>query len=99
MGDRQRNPGSLQEKVWADSVTEKPKAELLQDGNTDQGKGLIIIAGYTIVKDITNFCFRLLQEPYTAAPARLKTKFLMSLTMKVFDFHSMDGHAARPTAG
>jgi hypothetical protein len=21
------------------------------------------------------------------------------LTMKVFDFHSMDGHAARPTAG
>ena len=31
MGDRQRNPGSLQEKVWADSVTEKPKAELLHD--------------------------------------------------------------------
>ena len=52
-----------------------------------------------IVNDITNFCFHLLQKPYTAAPARPKMKFPMSLTMKVFDFHSMDGHAARPTAG
>ncbi len=26
-------------------------------------------------------------------------KFVMSFTMKVFDFHSMDGHAAVPTAG
>jgi len=34
-----------------------------------------------IVNDITNFCFRLLQEPYTVAPARPKTKFLMSLTI------------------
>ena len=33
-----------------------------------------------IVNDITNFCFRLLQEPYTAAPARPKMKFLVSLT-------------------
>ena len=35
----------------------------------------------SIVNDITNFCFRLLQEPYTAAPAMPKTKFLMSLTI------------------
>ncbi len=35
-----------------------------------------------IVNDITNFCFRLLQKPYTAASARPKTKFLMSLTIK-----------------
>ncbi|MCI8985697.1 MAG: hypothetical protein HFI60_07070 [Lachnospiraceae bacterium] len=34
-----------------------------------------------VVNDITNFCFRLLQEPYTVAPARPKTKFLMSLTI------------------
>ncbi len=34
-----------------------------------------------IVNDITNFCFRLLQKPYTVAPARPKTKFLMSLTI------------------
>ena len=34
-----------------------------------------------IVNDITTFCFRLLQKPYTVAPARPKTKFLMSLTI------------------
>ncbi len=35
-----------------------------------------------IVNDITNFCSRLLQEPYTLAPARPKTEFLMPLTIK-----------------
>ena len=35
-----------------------------------------------IVNDITNFCFRLLQKPYTVAPARPKMKFLMSLTIE-----------------
>ena len=35
-----------------------------------------------IVNDITNFCFRLLQEPYTEATVRLKRKFLMSLTVE-----------------
>lgn len=35
-----------------------------------------------IVNVITNSCFRFLQEPYTEAPARLKTKFLMSLTIE-----------------
>ena len=35
-----------------------------------------------IVNDITNFCFRLLQEPYTVASAKLKTKFPISLTIK-----------------
>ena len=35
-----------------------------------------------IVNDITNFCFRLLQEPYTEAAVRLKRKFLMSLTVE-----------------
>lgn len=34
-----------------------------------------------IVNDITNFCFRLLQKPYTEASARPKAKFLMSLTI------------------
>ncbi len=34
-----------------------------------------------IVNDITNFCFRFLQNPYTAASARPKTRFLMSLTI------------------
>ena len=34
-----------------------------------------------IVIDITKYCFRLLQEPHTAASARPKTKFLMSLTI------------------
>ena len=34
-----------------------------------------------IVNDITNFCFRRLPKPYTAAFARPKTKFLMSLTI------------------
>ena len=41
--------------------------------------GIII----NIVNDITNFCFRLLQEPYTVAPARPKTKFLMLLTIRM----------------
>ena len=37
-----------------------------------------------IVNVITDFCFRLLQEPYTVAPARPKTKFSMSLTIESF---------------
>ena len=36
---------------------------------------------YTIVNDITNFCFRFLPKPYTGAFAGPKTKFLMSLTI------------------
>ena len=37
---------------------------------------------YTIVNDITNFCFRFLPKPYTGAFAGPKTKFLMSLTIE-----------------
>ncbi len=37
-----------------------------------------------IINDITNFCFRLLQKPYTVAPARPKTKFPMSLTIIIY---------------
>ena len=44
---------------------------------------ILILAEVFIVNDITNFCFRLLQEPYTEAPARPKTKFLMSLTINL----------------
>ena len=40
-----------------------------------------------IVNDLTNFCFRLFQEPYTVAPERPKTKFLMSLTIESFTDH------------
>ena len=43
----------------------------------------------TIVNDITNFCFRLLQEPYTVAPARTKTKFLMSLIIDIQEVAAM----------
>ena len=43
-----------------------------------------------IANDITNFCFRLLQEPYTAAPAMPKTKFLMSLTIKDGNYNVED---------
>ena len=42
---------------------------------------ILILAEVFIVNDITNFCFRLLQEPYMATPAMPKTKFLMSLTI------------------
>ena len=41
----------------------------------------------TIVNDITNFCFWLLQKPYTVAPARPETKFLMSLTIVATFFY------------
>lgn len=37
----------------------------------------------TIVNDTTNFCFRLLPKPYTSAFARPKTKFFMSLTIRL----------------
>ncbi len=40
---------------------------------------------YSIVNDITNFCFWLLQKPYTEAFARPKAKFLVSLTIEVME--------------
>ena len=80
--------------IFAQSVDTR-KYVRYNSGNQEQMFATHVRVFVFIVNDITNFCFRLLQEPYTVAPARPKTKFPVSLPIKFTQNHfttGMDSH-------